>query len=186
MSDYAPNFTARYRIRYASLGKQHNMTFRMQGPGRTPSVPFLAGVKDFLDASAAIRYSDWTILTALSADQNSDAFLPADVPPAITAGVATPGPISFRPVFVSFQGLSDLANRCSVYMFGVALDPAQGSPGVSLDYRITSAEDATTANLITALASIPEQIAIDRELCNWHSYMNIGYHSYYQRKARGA
>jgi hypothetical protein len=185
MSDFAPNFTARYRLRYISLSQPHHVTFRHIGPGRTPAAGFVAGVVSFLNASAAIRYSDWTVLEATSAAENSDLFLPEPLPTGLTAGAATPGPTSFRPVFFSLQGQSDDGNKCAVYMFGCALDPTVPTPGVQLDYRITGAEDATTLGIINALQAIPDQVAIDRQACNWHSYINLAYNSYWQRKQRG-
>jgi hypothetical protein len=184
MADYAPNYTARYRIRYVSLGKPHLATFRHTGPTRAPGAAFLTGLSDFLSATAPIRYSDWTITSAQSAAENSDIFLPESLPPAVDAGAATPGGSQFRPVFVSFQGQSDFGNRCSVYLFGIALDPAQPSPGVTGDYRINNAEDATTTAIVAALAAIPDMVAIDRAAPNWNAYMNIAYNAYYQRRAR--
>ena len=68
MADYAPNYTARYRIRYRTLGQVHTAQFRLSRANANPAVAGAAAFSDVLtalcvplmlgDAPAAFLYLD--------------------------------------------------------------------------------------------------------------------------------
>lgn len=182
MADYAPNHTGRFRIRYATVGQTHAMTFRYFPDGQSLD-GLRNGIGSFLDALASIRFNDWTVIGADAAGVNSDIFLPV-APPVVAAGEAPPPLTSVRPLFGSFNGRSTLGSKARVYIYGINQIPT-GNAAYLTDYRILGPELAAVASAVTALNAIPGQAAIDRGDVTFYPYMNIALNAYYQRKMRG-
>lgn len=181
MADFAPNYTARYRLRYSTMGKRHAMTFRKH-PGGGSLDLFIAGVDAFLTTLLPKLNADWTLLSADYAGENSDVFLPADMPTLATGGTTTPA-TGYRPGFISFVGRGALGSPTRLFIYGTAYLPVVSS-GAAGDWRITSAEDSVIANAVGDLNTIPDHAAIDRSVPTWYPYVNCGYNGYYQRKMR--
>lgn len=183
MSDYAPNYTNRYRLSYSSQGQVHKMAFRYGGITPTPPGPAVAtSVLAFLNALTAQRHADWSILGADAQQAAASFFAPAPTPgdPDTGTGLAVAGA---KPAYISFQGLSVLGNRASIVIFGVDIDPIQDAPTTQSDYRVTATEAPWVANAVTALQAAPF-CAIDGASITWYLYANVGLNAYYQRKAR--
>lgn len=183
MSDFATINTSRYKVRYSSQGKSHDLVLRYREETLPPDSEFINGVSDFLTAIKAVRNADWTVLGCEYAIRGNAFFLPwIPVAPEAGEGTATNGG---KPVNINFQGLSSLANRASLYVYGVIFDPVTAAATLANDYRILPAEHAAVDAGLVALAAITDLVAIDREGIFWHQYANVNVNAYYQRKARG-
>ena len=186
MADFATTYTARLRIQYRSLDRSHTSIWRYGLLATPPTAPFVAGVIAFYDAIAAIRYTDWSFQGATYAAEGSNTFLPYTGAITIAAGqAAIPQAVGgFKPVFISFQVITAIGNRGSLFVYGVSYDPANSGSPTEQDYRVTTTEDATISDGVDALQAVPGLTGIDAETVLVYRYANIGYNAYYQRKAR--
>lgn len=185
MPAFADNFTNRYRVRYTSVGKTHTMQFRYEGVG-PPGATVRGGVTAFLNALAPLRFDDWTVLGYEYSEAGSEFFLPLVNNQTVTAGAIAvqPGPSSWVPVNINFQGLSTEAGRASWYVYGVGQNPLAAEV-TGDDYRLLSAENPAVEDAVAALVAITPLVANDGlPLAAIRDYANININSYYQRKAR--
>lgn len=186
MSDYAPNYTARYRMRYRVLGANHTSTVRL---GRiAPAAAVAAGAalySDLLEALAPMLWVDFTVIGADVAAFDSDVFLPAATVPATPDVSEATGDTSFRPLFCSFAGRSPAGTKASIYLYGWNLSP-HSADNTANDFRVLSAENAAVLAAVAVLnGSTGEPAgAIDALEASWYPYANVGINGYYQRKAR--
>jgi len=68
-------------------------------------------------------------------------------------------------------------------VYGVNFNPGAG--GVDdVDYRVLSTEDANITSAVLALNNAATMRGPDNAGVIWRPYANVGYNSYYQRKAR--
>ena len=74
MADFAPNFTARFRMKYSSLGKNHSMIWRVASSVTDPT-GISAKVGLVLTDLAPILFDDFTVIAADFAPADSDIFL---------------------------------------------------------------------------------------------------------------
>jgi len=184
MADFAPNFTARYRVHYSQGGKSHSMLWRLVNTETDPTSLaakvslFLADLQDYL-------YTDWTVVSADFAPADSDVFLPAVAPDQPTAGFSLS---SFHPtdvaVSVGFVGRSDAGGKARMFLYGTFLAQTVRAD-VGDDFRITSAEDATISAAITRLnETSPALVANDNHVAVWYSYVNLKYNDRWLRRLR--
>lgn len=182
MADFAPNYTARYRLRYTAAGKQHTMLFRGATKAVVDAAPFVGNISAFLNALAPSLLGTWAVIGADVAEQDSDIFLPASVLPVITASRSgTPGTAPQVPRFCSFVGKTALGHGARIYVFGVSLAP-EGTE--SANYRFEAGENANLDAAILQLQSWTALRGPDLAAVSWYSYANYGLNAYYQRKAR--
>lgn len=186
MTDYAPTFTSRIYVQYSSLGKIHTLSLRYEDADDPPRSDIQDGLIAFLNSTAPWRFEDWTVLETSYSLAGSSVRIPFILPDPITEGEATLLPTSYRPVYASFVGKSSAGARTGCYLYGIGLDPAKPTEDALMDYRLTGAEDATTATIIATLSACPGLVSIDGLDVNWRNYVNLGFNAYYQRKARGA
>lgn len=187
MPAYAPNFTARYEVKYRSLGRQYSVGFRFTSTDSVVSPAEIAAVKSILDAAAPLRFTDWTVESADWTAQGSSVSVPV-TPPVITAGTgAVPAQqIAARPRYISWVGRTFGGSRAAVFLFGCAVQ-AEGSAQGN-DYRLTTVENSNVANVRNALiaAATSGLCGIDGGTVAWKQYANLGYNSFQTKKARGA
>lgn len=184
MADYAPNATARLRLKYRGGLRNHAMTLRFNSS--TPEVPaaLITQINGMLGALSGALALDWRITSGEVAAQDSDVFIPVDVSAITVAPAGAAATLGLSPHFLSFQGKSMSGNRASIYIFGITIDPSS-SVGVFQDYRITPGDEPTIGTALTALLPVSGGIvAIDGTSVFWNQYVNLGVHGHYQRKAR--
>lgn len=189
MADFAPNYTARYRIRYSTLGHEHSMLWRIaRGTGTTGLALMVAKVGDFLTAVKVARFTDWTIISAEYAPEDVDIFAPAAVP-SPDAGTATipTNPKSQSTFAVSFIGRSTAGQKARFYVYGWDGSPEISvGPAVADDFRLYSAESGTVAAGVAELASgAPDIVASDNFSVIWYSYVNGKYNDHWVASGRG-
>jgi hypothetical protein len=184
MSDFAPNFTARYRFRYSSLGKTHTMTWRLAS-GTTDPTALIAKIGLFLGEFESNLYSDFTILSADFALADSDVFLPAGLPSEPSGAVTASGaPASDAAVALSFIGRSIAGGRARMFLYGTAYPAAMRSSSGG-DYKFLSSEDAdVSAGIVRLNETSPAIVANDNENVVWYEYVNVKANDKWVRKLR--
>lgn len=182
MTDYAPNNTGRYRIRYTAAGSTHNITFRYEGDTGV-SAGFVSGVESFLGVLSGYMPADLGVIGAFQAVRGSDIFLPlvnAPVWNPLAGGVFAD--VSDSAAFATFSGLSVLGTKARLQVMGMKYSADDSA--LFGDYRIQLTDSGGLDALLPALRAIPGLVAIDGEPILWYSYLNLGYHAHFQRKAR--
>jgi len=187
MPDFAPNFTARYRLRYSVLGHEHSMLWRItRGTGSTGLALMVAKVRDFLNAIKAVRYTNWTELSAEYAPEDVDIFSPATLPgsDAGTAALPTNG-VSEGTLHASWVGRSTAGQKAKFFTYGVAMSPE--ILGVTADdFRVFASENTTVqAGIIELLSGAPDIAASDNFPVIWYSYVNVKYNDHWIGEVRG-
>lgn len=189
MTDYAPNYSARLKLFYTTLGKPHSVTFRYGFLTDAPSAGFKSAVADIILAAGPLLFSDFAVTAAAWCGAGVTTFLPTPIP-VFGGGIGAVSPpatsLGYTPLNVGYMGLSDGAAKSGFRLFGFAVDPA-ATEGVYQDYRLYGAEQASVAATLASLADAEAEglTAIDCLPVQWHQYANVGFHSHWQRKARG-
>lgn len=185
MADYAPNYTARYRIRYRTLGQVHTAQFRLSRANANPAVAGAAAFSDVLTALGPTLFADWQIIGADVAQEDSDVFLPSTPLPTHTGLSVATGDESFRPLFCSFVGRSTSGQRAAIFFYGYTNSP-HSADNTANDFRVTSTESSIVDDVVNMLnlAHGGALVANDNNPIVWYPYMNVGVNAYYQRRAR--
>jgi hypothetical protein len=161
--------------------------FRFTSADALPNAGETAAVKSILDASAPIRFNDWSVEGAEWVAQGSPVSVPV-APPVVIAGTsALPAQqLAARAQYIGWTGRSFGGSRAGIFLFGINIQGSQTTQ--TNDYRLTVAENTTVAAVRTALVNAASAglCAIDGGAIAWKLYANLGYNSYQQRKARGS
>ncbi len=189
MPDYAPTYTPRLRLTYASQGATHRMMVRMP---RNFLVADLGNYQNkliqVLNTLTTWRYTDWTQLGWDLALVDSPIFLPVAYfgSTALAAGTkALPASDAgfYIPFHITFVARTAQGGRVALFVYGVAL--AGLGAGESGDWRVTSAEDAVVANAVGALATNPLSTGNDdAPVVAWKPYVDFGYAARWVRRER--
>jgi hypothetical protein len=187
MADFAPNFTARYKMRYSTLGHTHTMQWRIaRGAGATGLANMILKVAAFLNSLTASRFTDWTILSATYAPEDSDVFLAAGTPAGVAAGTAAipAQAVSESSASMGFVGRSIAGQKARMFMYGT-LFSVEGIGTAGDNFRVTGAESGAAASAIAILnSSSPSIVASDGNNAVWYNYVNLKYNDYWVRKSR--
>lgn len=183
MAPLPVNNTARYRIHYFCNLEPHVVTFRYDdgGVAAPPSTGFLAGLTVVLNAAALFMAADLAYISAEYIPSGGNISIPTGLPLLLTGGTGTPT-LALTPAFISAGGRSVGGRQAKFFMLGASYTPAT-SGGASSDYRVSAAESANVAALISAL-DLSGVVAIDNDLPLWKSYINLGYNAYWQKAVR--
>lgn len=188
MADFAPNYTVRYRVRYSTLGHTHVMLWRIQrGTFGANLGALVAKVTAFLNDLTAARYTDWTVLGADAATEDSDIFTPATAPtPAAGTAVIPADPISEGILSTSFVGRSYAGQKTRLFVYGLLLAPEVVLGATPFDnFRVTGAELASIATAVGRLNNnSPALVGSDNVNTTWYSYVNTKYNDFWLRKIR--
>jgi len=184
MPDFAPNFTARYRIRYSSLGKTHTMTWRLLAGVTDPSA-LIAKIGLFLAEFNSNLYADWHILSADFALADSDVFLPAAMPTNPTGAVAVDATkLSDAAIAISFVGRTIAGGRARMFLYGTAYGAAIRVTSGN-DWKFLSSEDAdVSAGIVRLNETSPAIVGNDNEVAVWYEYVNVKPNDKWVRKLR--
>ena len=186
MADFAPNFTARYRLKYTVMGKTHTQQWRIaRGAGVTGLNNMILKVAAFWAALPTILYSSLAFVSATYAPEDSDVFLPAAVPTQPTGALAAPAqPLSQSILATSFVGRSNLGQKARVFIYGLAVGP-EDSATTGDNFRTTGAESTPINNAVVVLNNgSPNIVASDNAVVGWYVYCNQKYNDYWLRKVR--
>lgn len=185
MANYAPNFTARLRVRYTTGVRAHSMLFRAASSTVLQSLDFVEGVQDFFAALASTMYSGWQVTGAEVADVNSDIFLPSTRVPATPGGkTAIAQPLRATPNALGFVGRTTGGHRVSLWVYGTNFEPTSTGAG---NYRLTTAEEPVVSGGIGALMglfSLGWRGPDDLPVAAVYPYANLSVNAYLQRRAR--
>lgn len=184
MPDFAPNFTPRYRVRYRSIGRTHRMQFRLERGVTDPST-MAAKVGDFLSALEANLFTDWTVLSADFALEDTDIFLPAVAPTNPAGAVSISGIQAQAGVCsISFPGRTINGLRAIVYVYGTNFFPAI-TETITTDFRVLALEDVQISDAVSALNELsPVIVGNDATAAVFYPYANVKLNDHWVRKAR--
>lgn len=184
MSDFAPNYTARYRYRYSSLGKTHSQTWRVIA-GTTDPAAVAAKVGLYLADMAGDLYADFHIISAEFALADSDVFLPAPLPDEPTGAVSVgAGDAGFAAIAISFVGRTIAGGKARMFQYGTALGiPLHSASGA--DWKYLSSEDEHISDAVVRLnETSPAIVGNDNEAVVWYEYVNVKPNDRWVRKLR--
>ena len=188
MADFAPNYTARYKVVYNDGQARHTQSWRYPGVGDGPE---LAAVEAVISAYYTVilnsLWTDFAFISSSYALKDSDIFLPrapftgtGNVDPA---DVISPRKPRNKAQAISFVGRSNLGQRAIFYQYGYAY--GIGDSGAANDYRLYATEDADISNAIAALtAGGADLVASDGAAINWYPYVNTKANDYWVGKVR--
>lgn len=186
MADYAPNFTARYRLKYSVAGKSHKALIRLPD---TPdySVIQATGISVFNSLFTALNsliWSDFSVIGAEGCMKDSSIFVPVSAP-TYTGSVATTGrPSSAAALSVSFMGRTTGGLRWTMFLYGLNLNPQSVTP--SQDFRVAASESTAIAAGIAALtARVADVCGNDGNQVVFYPYVNVKYNDYWVKRVRG-
>jgi len=169
MADYAPNFTARYKLRYIYEGDTHvNVTRWPSGSTKAANEDLaIAFWTAFFTATEDLRHVSFEVVDAEYAAGDSNVFLPATAPTEIAAGtIAGAGGASTSIAHSIWQGRSILGARCRFQMFGLYWSTLEDN--IADNFYVTTTENAvvgTVAGLLTSAGMVgpdDESVAIWR------------------------
>jgi hypothetical protein len=184
MPDFAPNFTARLRVRYRAALAVHTQTWRYPGVGDGPELnSALTAVGNFYTALGSNMFDDWVVLGCTFATRGSDVFLPT-FGIVVAGGVSIPaGNPGIKACAMSAVGRTNAGLRAVVYQYGWGSSISMSSEGN--DFRILPGEDTNWDNAYAALVSAGSILCgNDGNAINWYPYANLKANDYWVRKVR--
>lgn len=186
MADFAPNFTARFKLGYHGAGRNHSMTWRMTGDGAPASADALLVVlQAFLTAMAPDMYTDWTVNSAARCAIDSDVFLPYVTPTVAPTGTTFDGsvPRSATAGSLSFVGRTTGGLRAIFFFYGCDL-VGPGTPSRD-DLRIYASEEPTIADALAVLEGAGAVLrGNDGNPIVWYPYVNVKTNDYWGGRVR--
>jgi len=142
MADYAPNFTARYKVTYSFEGDTHVNVTRWSSANTLVAnvADALAFWTAFLAQTEELRHTSFDIVGAEYAAADTNVFLPVAMPSEANPGLRTTETgASGRIMHSIWQGRSNLGARCRFQMFGLAWATAEDD--ATLNFYITNDEN---------------------------------------------
>jgi hypothetical protein len=188
MADFAPNVTARYRLHYNVIGRQHAMVIR-GARGTTFAQMQIIGqgvLHDFFNAMAILLTDDLAFVAAEVALTDSDLFFPANLPTAVvgTVGIATASKQDSI-THLTFSGRGSLGSKVSLKLYGVQLGPDALPENLSSDFVILASEHANVASAITVLNQAQSAIvAVDNSKPVFAQRVTIKVNDFWLRRVR--
>lgn len=184
MADFAPNYTARLRVKYSQGGKSHSQTWRVASSVTDPA-GLVSKVELYYADIEGILYDDFTITGADWALADSDVFLPV-TPPASPSGAI--GIAGFKPTdaaaYIGFVGRSTLGGKARIFQYGTNYG-SNIRTGAFDDWRVTSAEAAVISDAVVRLnETAPALVANDDAVVVWYEYANVKYNDRWVRRMR--
>jgi len=186
MPDYAPNFTARYRLTYSVLSHQHTMLWRIQrAVGSVGLALMVDKVRQYLDAMAPVRFTDWTEVSAEYAPEDVDIFAPAALPGSIAGTAVIPANSKSQGALaISHVGRSSAGQKARMFLYGTDFSPENPNV-ITDDFRVFTAENGIIALGVAELNSgAPSIMASDNLPVLWYSYVNAKYNDYWVAQTR--
>jgi hypothetical protein len=187
MADFAPNFTARYRVHYTTLGHLHSQLWRVaRGVGSTGASLMVSKVGAFYTAMSVGMFTDLVINSAEYAPEDVDLFAPFAAP-TFTPGVAVVPlqPISQSTLSTSFIGRSSGGQKARLFQWGLQLSPESASPIPTDNFRLVAGDSPVISGAINVLnAGGPTIVGSDNLPVTWYQYVNTKYNDHWVAAVR--
>jgi len=181
MTDFAPNFTPRYRVRYRASGATHSQTWRFTADADL--VGAIADIQAYYTAIQDTLDDQFAVLSTSFAGIGSDVFLPADPITVVGAQDQSGLQPSQKAAQLDFVGRTSGGLRMIIYQYGYSFIGV-GEPGGGGDFRVTGAEDAHVGDAVAALNAAGFLCGNDDLAGTWYPYANLKYNDYWMRKVR--
>jgi hypothetical protein len=191
MPDYAPNFTARIRVRYTAFGRQHSQTWRVPTAGALDANIGL-GVVDIGNYYADIQgelVSDFAILSTSFARENEDIFLPSAV--EVTVAPAGGDAVANRikrdgATSWSWVGRTSGGLRAIIYQYGfIGFPLSEETDAKTDDFRLYGTESTFITDVTGDLNGFLDTLCGNDGLpITFYPYANLKYNDYWMRKSR--
>ena len=187
MPSYAPNFTARARVKYRAGGGVHTQTWRCPGAG-TLNVNISAlfsAVENVWLALQPVLYDDTQCLACSYAVENTNVFLPFTTSDILGDGVTPTDDPAIKAAAVSFVGRTTTGQPAKAFFYGLAksqLDVPNGT-----DFRLSPGENADVDSAITGLNSFFAGLVMcgsDGAGIVWYPYANRKPNDYWVKRVR--
>jgi hypothetical protein len=184
MADFAPNYTARYRVRYTSQGKSHATTWRVASSVTDPTA-VAAKFGLFLEDMEGSLWDDWTVVGADFALADTDVFLPAPPPDQPTGAVAVSGATMSDSAFaISFVCRSALGGKGRFFLYGTN-DSTLVRDSKGNDFKLLSSESVQIADAVTRLnETSPVLVCNDDSAAVFYDYVNMKHNDRWVRRLR--
>jgi len=122
MPDYAPNYTARYKLIYTAAGVQHSLGLRFPA-ANAQSLVVAAAVQtlnEIFAACASRMFTDFTPIDAEYSAANSSFFVPVGIDDIVVAGTVAAGITPMDEiVMTTWAGRSVGGHKGKFVMFGI-------------------------------------------------------------------
>lgn len=170
--------TSRLVLNYTGLMGQRSILFRFN----STIDPLTAGaaISAFWAALAPLRHTS-VVATGMDWYPQGSAFSqPLGIAPSAGTN-AEPFAAADYPEFISVTGRDLFGVRTRYTLYGIPTIPAQA------DYRLTQAESPLLWTFRQELGDLVNQeglVTVGNNAPSLNSYINVGFNSYYQRKAR--
>jgi hypothetical protein len=189
MPDFAPNVTARYRLHYKVVGRNH--TVQCRGTRGIDVSTLMADGAAYLravfSALAAGMADDLAFISAEYALTDSDLFFPATLPAAVT-GLVAASTFSKQDsiTHLTFSGRGAGGSKVSQKIYGVNWAPDVLPAGIESDFVVTGGESAIVLNAIAAFNNSPSGriVAIDNTVATYHGQATLKINDFWLRKVR--
>lgn len=184
MPAFAPNFTARLKVRYFVGGATHSQQWRslVLGGGFATVDALIAEVQSYYDAIADEIFDDWAILDVSVAAEGALVFIPHGAL-TVTGAVPTVGlPARAKASQISFPARTDNGNPWIVYQYGWG--EMIGDNVIGDDFRINPTENGTVDAAVAALQAMTIAVGNDGAGLNFKSYANVKYNDNWEKKVR--
>jgi len=187
MPSYAPNFTARVKVRYHAAGANHTQLWRCTqlGVAFIEADAAIAAIQDIYDLLSPIMFDDWSVLDVSVAQFASDIFLPHGTLTAVGTVTTVSMAASRKAQAVSFVGRSTAGQPAKFAQFGV--DTGAFADVQAIDYRVSAGEDVTIDGVIAQLNSYTagsEIVGSDGLPIVWKGYANTKPYDYWVKRVR--
>lgn len=161
MADFAPNYTARYKLIYTTRGLQHTLGLRYAASMAQAAVT--AAAESLLDsifaALSAVMFADFTILDAEYSAANSTFFVPVGWGGSAAAGSVAAGIFPMDDIVsTTWSGRSIGGHKGKFVMFGVYWGVGNAD---FTDFVVTPAEEAAIGTVAGLLSTAPGLVMND-------------------------
>lgn len=189
MTNFAPNYTGRYILKYTSGEWTGECAFRFPAVnGATPPTNFITAVGIFFNQARLRFFDNFAYESARIIPANENDSYPAATPTNAAAIAADGQPISFvAPEDSSFQ--VNLSGKAGTSIFRLAMGGFSGAAWIvesgPKPWRSNRAEDLVLNDMLNALVSIPTLVGPNNQTITPASYANYLYNYEYVKKNRG-
>lgn len=187
MSAYAPNFTARLRVKYTAAGAIHTQTWRVPSYGTLGIniAALRAAVENIWSDLQPRLYDDVSCVGCTYAVENSNIFLPTDAI-VMSGDIVTPTTDPRIKAFaVSLVGRTALGQPAKNFFYGMSSPDSEGAG--SENYRINPGENADVdAAIATANGFLAGLVLCgsDGTGVTWYPYANTKPNDYWVKRVR--
>jgi hypothetical protein len=184
MPAFAPNFTARLKVRYFAGGATHSQLWRSLtlGGGFATVDALIGEVQSYYDAIAGSIFDDWAILDVSVAAEGALIFIPHGTL-TVTGLASTVGmPARAKASQISYPARTDNGNPWIVYQYGWA--NMIGSAVTGDDFRFNIGEDGDVDAGLAALQAMTIPVGNDGSGLNFKNYANVKYNDNWEKKVR--